>query len=73
MEKGFIVYLEDQRLQREAEREAIAEGRMLSRCQDCHALVPVRISTSPRADGSSIGECRCICGMVFEVTKESAA
>ena len=58
-----MVYLEDERLAREARAEAARTGEESEfHCPDCGALVTVHPT-----DDESVGVCRCLCGSYWEV------
>lgn len=62
-----MVYLEEQRLAREAMRDALAEREGVDRCPDCSALVLIRVREEINDPEIIRGECRCLCGLVWEV------
>ncbi len=62
-----MVYLEDERLAREATREAQHDTEQrVEDCSDCGATVIVRIKDEINC-GKLRGVCRCLCGHVWEV------
>jgi hypothetical protein len=60
---GTMAHLETERLAREARREARRRDELTALCPECGATVTVR---QPDEDRDR-GECRCLCGLVFEV------
>ena len=62
-----MVYLEDERLAREASTDAVAEtGVGTARCPECAAIVSIRVPEETTAIVTR-GVCRCLCGLVWEV------
>lgn len=57
-----MVYLEDERLAREAKTDTHTGGVAEVHCPDCGALVTVYPT-----DVEDVGVCRCLCGSVWEV------
>ena len=62
-----MIYLEDERLAREATTDAVCEtGVGLARCPECDAHVVIRVPETA-TDIVTRGICRCLCGLVWEV------
>ena len=62
-----MIYLEDERLAREATVDAVREvGVGTSRCPECAAIVLIRVPEESTAIVTR-GVCRCLCGLVWEV------
>jgi hypothetical protein len=67
MNMNIMHFSEEQRLAREAMREAITEAGGVTRCSGCGAFVTIQSREVINEPCEIIGECRCLCGLVWEV------